>query len=130
MKTILRNATLALAAAGMAASVPAAARDHSYMSYGSRYEQSHRDRYGYDTRYYGRGYHSQNAYRQSAWRGNDGRYYCRRNDGTTGLIVGAAAGALLGNAVDGGHNRTLGTVLGGAIGALLGKSVEQNSSCR
>ncbi len=24
------------------------------------------------------------------YRGNDGRYYCKRNDGTTGLIVGAA----------------------------------------
>jgi hypothetical protein len=129
MTMILRKTALALAAAGMALSVPAAARDHSYADHGNRYEQSHRDRYGYDTRYYGRGYNSQTAYRQSVWRGNDGRYYCRGIDGTTGLIVGAAAGALLGNAVDGGHNRTLGTVLGGAIGALLGKSVAQSSSC-
>jgi hypothetical protein len=25
------------------------------------------------------------------WRGNDGRYYCKRDNGTTGLIIGGAA---------------------------------------
>ena len=128
MKNIFRNSALALAAAGMAVSVPAAARDYSHSS---RYEQSTRDRYGYDTRYYGAGYHSQADYRNArSWRGNDGRYYCRKSDGTTGLIVGAAAGALLGRAVDGGYNHTTGTLLGGVVGALLGKSVAQSNSCR
>ena len=61
------------------------------------------------------------------YRGNDGRYYCRRNDGTTGLIVGAAGGALLGNVIDGGRSRIVGTLLGGAAGALAGKSIDQNS---
>ena len=60
------------------------------------------------------------------YRGSDGRYYCRRNDGTTGLIVGAGAGALLGNAIDGGRNRAAGTLVGGALGAILGRSVEQS----
>ena len=66
------------------------------------------------------------------WRGNDGAYYCRKRDGTTGLIVGAAAGALLGRAVDTRGDRTLGTVIGAAAGALLGKRVEQGTSatCR
>jgi hypothetical protein len=61
------------------------------------------------------------------YRGSDGRYYCRRSDGTTGLIVGAAAGGILGNVIDGGRHRTGGTLIGGALGALLGRSVEQNS---
>jgi hypothetical protein len=60
------------------------------------------------------------------YRGSDGRYYCKRSDGTTGLVVGAAGGALLGNVLDGGRHRAGGTLIGGALGALLGKSVEQN----
>lgn len=59
--------------------------------------------------------------------GSDGRYYCRRPDGTTGLIVGGALGGLLGNVVDGGRSRIVGTLLGGAAGALAGRAVDQNS---
>lgn len=62
------------------------------------------------------------------YRGSDGRYYCKRSDGTTGLIVGAAGGALLGNVIDGGRRRTAGTLVGGALGAILGRTVEQQSS--
>ena len=61
------------------------------------------------------------------WRGKDGRTYCRRPNGTTGLIVGGAAGALVGNAVAGG---TLGTVVGAAGGALLGREVQRGSAKR
>ncbi len=64
------------------------------------------------------------------YRGSDGRYYCRRSDGTTGLVVGAGAGALLGNAIDGGRNRVGGTVIGGVLGALLGREVERNADVR
>ncbi|WP_319295434.1 glycine zipper 2TM domain-containing protein [Sphingobium sp.] len=62
------------------------------------------------------------------YRGNDGRYYCKRSDGTTGLILGAAGGGILGNVIDGGRSRTVGTLIGGALGALAGRSVEQNQS--
>jgi hypothetical protein len=58
--------------------------------------------------------------------GTDGRYYCRRPDGSTGLIVGGAAGGLLGNVIDGGRSRTVGTLLGAAAGALAGRAVERN----
>jgi hypothetical protein len=61
------------------------------------------------------------------YRGSDGRYYCKRNDGTTGLIIGAAGGGVLGNVIDGGRNRVGGTLIGGALGALLGKSIDQNN---
>lgn len=57
------------------------------------------------------------------WRGDDGRYYCKRSNGTTGLIVGAAAGALAGRAIDTRGERTTGTILGAAAGALLGKEL-------
>ena len=58
--------------------------------------------------------------------GQDGRYYCRRSDGTTGLIVGAGAGGILGNVIDGGRSRTVGTLLGAAAGALAGRAIQQN----
>ncbi|HEX8302404.1 glycine zipper 2TM domain-containing protein [Sphingomonas sp.] len=64
------------------------------------------------------------------YRGNDGRYYCKRNDGTTGLIVGAAAGGLFGNVVTSGRSRTLGTLLGAVAGGALGTSVERNQEVR
>jgi len=65
------------------------------------------------------------------WRGDDGRYYCKRSNGTTGLIVGAAAGALAGRAIDTRGERTTGTILGAAAGALLGKELTSgNVRCR
>src|SRR5690349_6775100 len=54
------------------------------------------------------------------WRGDDGRYYCKRSNGTTGLLLGGAAGALVGRAIDTHGSRTTGTILGAAAGALLG----------
>ena len=65
------------------------------------------------------------------WRGDDGRYYCRRDNGTTGLIIGGAVGALLGRELDGGRERTLGTILGAAGGALLGREIDRGGlRCR
>ncbi len=62
------------------------------------------------------------------YRGRDGRSYCRRNDGTTGLVVGGAGGALLGNLVGGG---LLGTLAGGGAGALLGREIDRGKvRCR
>lgn len=64
------------------------------------------------------------------YRGSDGRYYCKRGDGTTGLVIGGAAGGVLGNVIDGGRHRTAGTLIGGALGALFGRAAEQNSDVR
>lgn len=69
-------------------------------------------------------------YEYREWRGRDGRMYCRKSDGTTGLIIGAAGGALLGRAIDTHGERTTGTLLGAAGGALLGKSIDSKRRCR
>jgi hypothetical protein len=66
----------------------------------------------------------------SEWRGSDGRYYCRKRDGTVGLIVGGAGGALLGRAVDTRGSRATGTILGAAAGALVGREIARKRSCR
>jgi hypothetical protein len=58
------------------------------------------------------------------YRGSDNRYYCRRDDGTTGLIVGGMAGGVLGNIIAPGGHRTLGTILGAGAGALLGRAID------
>lgn len=82
---------------------------HSYHDYGDRYDR----RMSRDDRIY---------------RGGDGRYYCRRNDGTTGLVIGGLAGAALGGAIGG---DTLGALLGGASGAVLGSSIDRGEvHCR
>lgn len=63
------------------------------------------------------------------WRGNDGRYYCRRDNGTTGLIIGAGVGALAGREIA--RDRTLGAIVGAAAGGLLGREIDRGSlSCR
>lgn len=66
------------------------------------------------------------------WRGEDGRNYCRRSDGTVGLIVGGAGGALLGRAIDTRGERATGTILGAAAGALVGRELDRGRriSCR
>ena len=64
------------------------------------------------------------------WRGKDGRMYCRRTDGTTGLIVGGIGGALVGRTIDTRGDRTLGTLGGAAAGALLGREIDREGSKR
>lgn len=65
------------------------------------------------------------------WRGDDGRYYCRRDNGTTGLVIGAAVGALVGREIDGGDNRTAGTLIGAVTGGLLGREIDRGGlKCR
>jgi hypothetical protein len=63
--------------------------------------------------------------------GRDGRYYCRRSDGTTGLIVGGLAGGVLGNILSPGRSGALGTLLGAGAGALAGRAIDRdNVRCR
>ena len=92
--------------------------DRGYGSYGS-YRSDYRD-YG------------QPVYRDTRiWRGRDNRYYCRKEDGTTGLLIGGAVGGLIGNEVAGRGDKTLGAILGAAGGAILGRAIDRsNSRCR
>ncbi|MFT3976517.1 MAG: glycine zipper 2TM domain-containing protein [Sphingomonas bacterium] len=103
------------------ASADAQRRDHRWQG----------DRNGWDaSRAYHPGRYKERRLNRNdrIYRGRDGRYYCRRNDGTTGLVVGAVAGGLLGNVIGG---DTLGTLVGGAGGALLGRSIDRGQvRCR
>ena len=109
MNIILKASALAAATATLATALPAtaavsfSARDAAYTAPGNETFNQRRD-WSRDRRYarddYRRGYG--NDYRQPvrSWRGNDGRYYCQRPNGTTGLLIGGAAGALLGREID------------------------------
>lgn len=139
-------AALALAAPALAIATPSAAhvsaQSAAWLPYSEATDHdtaaNRRDRYrGYDDYDYGRGYdrdhYDDRVYRDTrVWQGRDGRYYCRRKDGTTGLIIGAAGGALLGREIAGRRgDRTLGAILGAAGGALLGREIDRGSSrCR
>lgn len=99
-----------------------------------RYRDGYDDEAAYDP---ARDYRGGTQYRERVlasedrvYAGYDGRYYCKRSDGTTGLIVGGAAGGVLGNVIDGGRSRTVGTLLGAAAGALAGRAVDQNQQVR
>lgn len=130
------TALLGLAAAGLlAGAAPAVAAPmfdtmapSSVSGVADRVAQDHRDRGWREGRGY-RNYNGDRGYNGASWRGRDGRYYCRRNDGTTGLLIGGAAGGLIGNSIAGrGGDRTLGTILGVAGGALLGREVDRSGS--
>lgn len=100
---------------------------------GRRYRDH--DRYGDDRRYDDDDRYERRDRRLSrrdrVWRGRDGRYYCKRGDGTTGLVIGAGVGALLGRTVDTRGDRTVGTLLGALAGGLLGREIDRGElRCR
>ena len=105
----MRKFTLAFAAAAMA--VPVAIAVPTAPAEAQRYDRN-------------------GNYVGPTWRGSDGRLRCRRSNGTTGLIVGGAAGALVGREIAVRGNRTVGAVVGGAAGALVGREVQKGRSAR
>ena len=75
--------------------------------------------------------HDNGSYHGKTWRDGQGRLRCKRPNGTTGLIIGAAGGALVGRAIDTRGERATGTILGAAAGALVGRSIERGRTrCR
>ena len=95
---------------------------YDYNRYEPGYNRYYADRYYRSGSYYP---DRRLSYNDRIYRGQNGRYYCRRGDGTTGLIVGAGVGALLGNQINIGGSQTLRTIAGGAIGAALGQSISR-----
>ncbi|GAA4020487.1 hypothetical protein GCM10022280_21100 [Sphingomonas swuensis] len=68
----------------------------------------------------------QTYYQGKTWYDGQGRLRCKKPNGTTGLIVGAAGGALIGRAIDTRGSRVTGTLVGAAAGALIGREVERS----
>ena len=108
----------------------AAARDwRRYRQYDWNRSEPGQSRY-YADRYYRSGSYYQTrrlGANDRIYRGQNDRYYCRRPDGTTGLIIGGLAGGLLGNTIGRGDSKTLATLIGAAGGALAGRAIERNN---
>lgn len=134
----------ATAALGACASTGSYGSNYDDGGYGY-YDRGYYDRYGaYDYNrpdprhggyYADQYYRSDRRYRERRlsnndriYRGRDGKYYCRRNDGTTGLIVGGIAGGVAGNVIAPGGSETLGTVLGAIGGAVAGRAIERSGN--
>ena len=129
MKKHLITAALAASVTigGMAAT-PAAAQRYGG-GYYDGYQRDYRDGYRRDYRDGYRSYRGDNrGYRYR----ND---YRRCSDGTTGTILGAIAGGLLGGEIGRGSSyrgrSTTGTIIGAGVGALAGREIERGgSNCR
>jgi Glycine zipper 2TM domain len=93
---------------------------YDYNRFEPRYGNYQANRYYRDGSYY---QDRRLSNQDRIYRGSNGQYYCRRNDGTTGLIIGAVGGGLLGRVIAPNGSKTLGTILGGAGGALIGRSI-------
>ncbi|MHA6719381.1 glycine zipper 2TM domain-containing protein [Sphingomonas sp. RS6] len=129
-KFLIGAAMAATTIAGtIATTTSASAQDYRYRDDYSRYDRG--DRYGYD-RYDRRDYRDYRDVRsRAAYRD---RYYRQRcSDGTTGTILGAIAGGLLGGEIGRGNSwrgrSTTGTIIGAGVGALAGREVD-GGNCR
>lgn len=122
----------ACVSAGLLAGCVTAGEDPNYRTDWSRDDYDRPDpAYG---NYYADRYHRKDDRRyrerqmsrnERVYRGQDGRYYCRRSDGTTGLIVGAVAGGALGNVIAPGGSELVGTILGAIGGGVAGRAVDR-----
>ncbi|WP_010543525.1 glycine zipper 2TM domain-containing protein [Sphingomonas elodea] len=124
MKKVLIGATLAATLmTGSIAATPAAAQDWGYRDGYGHYDRDYRGDYREYRDY--RGDRPRYAYRD--------RYYRQRcSDGTTGTILGAIAGGLLGGEIGRGssYRRSgTGTIIGAGAGALAGRAID-GGDCR
>ena len=128
----IRTATIAVLLASFVGVLPAPAqaKDKDRRDVRAAYDDGYWDAARYyrrdDRRYQARRL-GRNDY---IYRGSDNRYYCRRDDGTTGLIVGGIAGGVLGQIIAPRGAKTLGAILGAGGGALIGRAIDDGVECR
>ena len=116
-KLLLGFTTAALGAASLIAPTVASAQyagGYGYERYDRAYDHAYQDGWNRGPRYY------------------DSRAYAyqprRCHSGTTGTILGAVAGGLLGRAIDDRGDHALGTILGAGGGALAGRAVDRSGN--
>ena len=110
--------------AGISAAVQAPGAHNADQSAGFHKKRKHRDR-----NYYAGDQRINSNTR--VWRGDDGRYRCKKDNGTTGLLIGGAVGGVAGHEIAGGGDKLLGTIIGAGAGALIGREIDRDKyRCR
>jgi uncharacterized protein YcfJ len=131
IRTAVLAGTMLLAGCATSGSYDRSSRNWRYYDYDRpdpSYGGYHADRYYRETP---RQRERRLSERDRIYRGQDGRYYCRRSDGSTGLIVGAIAGGVLGNMIAPGGSERLGTILGAIAGGVVGREIDRGDvKCR
>ena len=130
---MFKKSVLAMSAASMIA-VPAVADAHHYYGYDNGYGYEQQSYYPQQSYYNQQGYYPQQAYGYgNGYYGRSHGYRYHRCSGTTGTIVGAGAGALLGRSIGRGsgyyhrNSGTTGTIIGAALGALVGREIGKST---
>jgi hypothetical protein len=141
-KLVNLGAAAAMAVTTLVPAVPAFAHDRGHGDDGYYQERGYGDGYydrrgyrgvrydrrggQYDARYDAR-YDNGGSYRDQSYRYRGQR--CGK--GTTGLIVGAVAGGLLGRSIVGYRgDRTAGAIVGAGVGALAGRAIDKSDERR
>lgn len=118
-KTILATILVATASLGL----PAAAHAGDGRGWHRDYDDGDHDRRGW--RKHKRHYHHHHYSEPRRYYSEDRPRRSRCGSGTTGLILGGAAGALLGREVDRYGDRAPGTIIGAGAGALIGRELDR-----
>ncbi|WP_408640927.1 glycine zipper domain-containing protein [Sphingomonas horti] len=137
MKKIgLIGAALATVAGGAFAAAPANAQYYGGYSSRGHYGNGYNGNRGYYDSRYGNGYYGNRYYGNRYGNGYYGNrsYYGRhsyayrcRGSGTTGTVLGAIVGGLLGDAAVGRHgDGTAGAIVGAGVGALAGRAIDRS----
>lgn len=140
-KLSLIGAALATVAGGSLVAAPASAQyyggygyqngrgyyDNGYRGARSDYGRYYGDRYAgsrYGNGYYNNGYNRN--YNRNYYGRNSYSYRCR-GSGTTGTVLGAIVGGLLGDAAVGRRgDGTAGAIVGAGVGALAGRAIDRS----
>lgn len=131
MRTMIKGLLGGITAAGIALTAPAYAGTTAPAKAGGYYELDQSAGFHKRKKRH-RHYADQRVHRDTrVWRGDDGRYYCKRDNGTTGLLIGGAVGGLAGHEIAGNGDKLLGTIIGAGAGALIGREIDRDKyRCR
>ena len=133
----MRNLLISIAAASLIVPAGAVLADppahakaygHDKQKHKNKHKNKHKSRYDDRGRYFEPRRLSND---DRIWRGDDGRYYCRRDNGTPGLLVGGSVDNMVDRRYRDGRERTVGSILEATGSALFGREINRGGlKCR